>query len=197
MRRAERGFTLLEVMAAVAVLGLVYTVLGRAGIQGLQHEGEAERRIAASLLADQVLEEIEAGLEAGVVPRLGEEEREVGEFAVAITVQPYDLLLPEPEETAPGATGERGPRRPGQSLRDEEADLGPSLLVGARGDPSPLRRIDVRVIWVEGFGERSVERTSFGLDAQAAQESLAALDAAAEASSPGHEETPQPPETPR
>jgi prepilin-type N-terminal cleavage/methylation domain-containing protein len=180
-RSRSEGFTLLEVMAAVAVLALVYTVLARTGILGLQHEGEAERRLQASLLADLKLEEIETALEAGTPPQVGEEESQVDDFVVVVSVSPFDLVLPEVEE--PRKESRAGePRRPGRSLRDVQ-QLGPSLLVGERGQPSPLRRIDVRVGWLEGFGERSVVRTTFGLDPVAAQEALAALDASAEAQS--------------
>jgi prepilin-type N-terminal cleavage/methylation domain-containing protein len=178
MPRNESGFTLLEVMAAVALLGLVYTVLGNAGIQGLQHEGEAERRITASLLADQVLEEIEAGLAAGVAPRPGEEQREAGDYAVTVRVEPFDLVLPEVEPPE-GREGGRA-RRPGQSRREQAAPAS-SLLVGQGGRASPLRRIEVEVRWVEGWGERSVARTTFALDPEEAAPALAALDAAAPA----------------
>ena len=36
MRRSDAGFTLLEVMAAVAILGIVYVAIARSAIQGLQ-----------------------------------------------------------------------------------------------------------------------------------------------------------------
>ena len=36
MRGANRGFTLLEVLAAVALLGVPYTVLARVATQGLR-----------------------------------------------------------------------------------------------------------------------------------------------------------------
>ena len=39
MRR--EGFTLLEVLAAVAILGIAYIALGSSGIQGLQHDQQA------------------------------------------------------------------------------------------------------------------------------------------------------------
>ena len=60
--RRDGGFTLLEVMAAVAILAIAYISLGSGGMQGLQHEGEARRKLQASLLADSVLSEIEAGI---------------------------------------------------------------------------------------------------------------------------------------
>ncbi len=63
MRRAERGLTLLEVLAAVAVLGLLYTVLASAAVQGLRSEGESRRRLEASLLMDEQLVQIRIRLD--------------------------------------------------------------------------------------------------------------------------------------
>ena len=55
--RAERqsGFTLLEVMAAVLVLGLLYTVLASAAMRGLRSEGTDRRRADAEMIADREL----------------------------------------------------------------------------------------------------------------------------------------------
>jgi hypothetical protein len=117
-----------------------------------------------------------------VAPPIGEQEREEGDFAVAIEVAPFDLVLPEAETPRALERSSARDRRPGQALRDER-ELGSSFLVGERGQPAPLRRIDVRVSWVEGFGERAVARTTYGLDAEAVQEQIAAL-AEASASRP-------------
>ena len=57
MKRPTDGFTLLEVLAAVAILGIWFVVLASVGIQGLRAEGTNERRIRASLLADTILSE--------------------------------------------------------------------------------------------------------------------------------------------
>jgi prepilin-type N-terminal cleavage/methylation domain-containing protein len=174
------GFTLLEVLAAVALLAIAYTVLGGAGIQGLQHEGEAARRFEASLVADRVLEGIESGLDQGLAPPLGEEEQVDGDFLVSIRVAPFDALVPEIDPPRALERGADRARRPGESLRDGR-DLGPGLLVGTGGRPGPLRRIDVVVAWTEGWGERRVTRTTFGLDPDAAADVLSELSAAAEA----------------
>ena len=50
---ARGGFTLIEVLAAVALLGILYAVLARVAIEGLRAEGDSERRLEASLLADE------------------------------------------------------------------------------------------------------------------------------------------------
>ena len=66
MSRAERGLTLLEVLAAVALLGILYTALAATTSQGIWNEFESRQRLEASLLADEVLARIELDLRAGV-----------------------------------------------------------------------------------------------------------------------------------
>ncbi len=141
----KRGFTLLEVLAAVALLGLMYTILGRVAIQGLRAEGESARRIEASLLADRVLSDLEIELAQGSVPPLGEREYEDGEWQVRVRVASFDL----PFASATSAEdGSRGRLLPG---------------TGA-GTASPVRSIQVQVSWIEGAAERSVSRTTYALD---------------------------------
>ncbi len=156
MRRAERGLTLLEVLAAVAVLGLLYTVLASAAVQGLRSEGESRRRLEASLLMDEQLVEIEAQIAAGAALPLGLTESEVGDFRLGTDVRPlafYDEVVDEVEEAPSNA---------------------PSVLGGQGvGGESPLRIISIAVSWNEGVFERRIERTTFALDRAAAQAALA------------------------
>jgi hypothetical protein len=165
--RPLRGLTLLEVLAAVFLLGFVYTVLGRTGIQGLQLEGEARRRLEASLLADRVLAEIETQIETGVVPPVGQEEREEEPFAVVVQIAPVSIPVPEPE---------------GEEASSEPPIPGPSFL-GAEDPrlPTPLRRIEVKVSWSEGPAEREVRRTTFAFDAESVRDALEALSQAVQA----------------
>ena len=164
----RRGLTLLEVLAAVVLLGTVFTVLAGAGMQGLQIEGEARRRLQASMIADRKLSDLELGLETGTAPRLGTEESEEDGFTVITEVTALSLDLPAPEGR------EEDERAPASS---DESFLGGG---GGRGAGSPLRRIDLRVRWGEGVGEREVLRTTFGFDAEAVRATLDQLDAAAE-----------------
>jgi prepilin-type N-terminal cleavage/methylation domain-containing protein len=81
MSKVDRAFTLLEVMAAVALLGILYTVLARVAIEGLRAEGESKRRLEASLLADARLEETFNTLEGSVaMPPVGHSEATEGDF---------------------------------------------------------------------------------------------------------------------
>lgn len=178
--RSPGGFTLLEVLAAVAILGIAYITLGSSGIQGLQHEGEAKRRLKASLIADSAIAEIEMQLEAGVTPPLGQNESEVDDFAIAIEVAPFSIDIPEEDESSGKRLGNARSRLGGSDATPQPVIEGPSLLGGGKGPAaqSPLRKIDVRVVWNEGFAERSVVRTTFGLDREAAGPTIDAIEQA-------------------
>lgn len=181
-RRRVRGFTLLEVLAAVAILAIAYTTLGSGGLQGLQQEGEARRRLQASLLADGAIAEIESAIAAGTTPPVGEEETERDGYRLLVSVAPFTLVVPEPQTAGGGkrlgnAQSRLGGDRSAERFAPGESLLGPS---GAgRGGESALRRITVRVVWDEGFGERSATRTTFALDAEAAAATIQGLAQAA------------------
>ena len=163
MSRADRAFTLLEVLAAVALLGILYTTLARVSIEGLRAEGESRRRLQASLVADVILGEIETGLAADLVPEIGEEEREFEEYRIEIAVTPFAFrgtanllafLNTSDHYEQRGAVRIDASGSPGWS-RDQNID------------DSPVRRIDVRVSWLEGADEREVLLTTFAYDAAA------------------------------
>lgn len=175
MRSDAAGFTLLEVLAAVAILGIAYAQLGQSGIMGLQHEGEARRRIHASLLADSVLTELESMIEAGTAPPIGTDEREEEGFRIAIAVDAFTLDVPEEEQAGNRLSNARS-RLGGDEAAAPQPVAGPSLLGGGGpGATSPLRAISVEVAWDEGFGERSVRRTTYALDPEAAAGTLQGL----------------------
>jgi prepilin-type N-terminal cleavage/methylation domain-containing protein len=160
---ARRGFTLLEVLVAVALLGVVVSVLARSAIEGMGYEGDATRRSRASLLADRALWNVEAGLELAPPQALHQESEEAGEFRVTVDVAPLELgaggiaaLLPPVEEV-------KGAKRPSAA----EAAAAPAVGLA-------LFRVFVRVTWVEGLRELSVTRSSFAYDASAAAEALGA-----------------------
>jgi prepilin-type N-terminal cleavage/methylation domain-containing protein len=156
MRRPERGFTLIEVMAAVAVVAIVFSTLARVASQGLQSEGTSKRRFEASLLADAALVEIEAQLADGIAPEIGSSEFEEGLFEVVVDVTAFDLSSVIPV----GAfTTENSP----------DAGMAPPALLGGP-DQTPLREITIAVSWTEGVNELRVTRTTFGIDLLAMQE---------------------------
>jgi hypothetical protein len=181
--RAKRAaFTLLEVLGAVVVVGLVFVALARASIQALRAEGDAARRLEASLLADRLLGEIEQQSWLGTAPEVGTQESEEAGFSVVVDVQPYTLLdaIPPRETTR-------------QIQRDTNAEDGRRTVVqGAtligeqrRGSDPPLRSVTVSVRWVDGVQEREVRRSTFALDLTSVQADLEALGGQPEAQPTG------------
>jgi prepilin-type N-terminal cleavage/methylation domain-containing protein len=174
-RRAKSirlGFTLLEVLAGVLVLGLLYTVLAGAAMRGLRSEGNDRRRAEAALLADRELATVEMLLAAGEPISDGAVEKEEPPYLVRIDVQPEDVLalLPrELQEDVARTTDQRGP----SALRDE------------RGQ-SRVRRVSVHVEWDEAGQPDFVERTTYAYDPAALQ----ALFPSEEGDAAGAEEEP-------
>jgi len=134
---------LLEVLAAVAVLGIVFTMLAAATVTGLSAEGRNLRRLRASLVADTVLNELEVQMLAGVYPEESSDESERDELRVQVDVKP---------------------------LADAGFEAGGADLVGFLEEQAPdvlplLRVIEVRVSWLEGEDhELDVRRTTCFFD---------------------------------
>lgn len=143
---ARGGFTLFEVLAAVLVLGLFYSVLAAKASQGMRAEGENLRRLEASLVADESLLQLEALLATGTAPPVETTEEVVDDFVVVVEVSPLDLLPLLPPDAFP---------------EDYEGD---SLLALSGGEDGFLRTIDVRVRWEEAGNPREVRRTTYAYD---------------------------------
>jgi prepilin-type N-terminal cleavage/methylation domain-containing protein len=179
---SRRGFTLLEVLAAVAVLALAYSVLAGTAMQGLANEGEAHRRLRASLRADLEISAIEAGL-AAASPPLGANEVEEEDYTVAVEVRPFDLGAFALAGPAPQAGAERGAARPDEAAPQASPETGGvqasgppfQLLTAAPGAPPPLLEIVVSVRGMEGSFEQAVTRTTFSADPATVQQAVASL----------------------
>ncbi len=142
--RSTPAFTLLEVLAAVAILGIVYVVLADVAMQGLYSEGRAKRRLEASLKADLHLSVLEVEIEAGTVPPLGPlPELEEDGFRVAGEVRVFVLPLPPQEGAAPATAGST------------------ATTLDA------LREIELHVSWDDAQEEQRVVRITYALDASA------------------------------
>lgn len=158
-RRNRAAFTLIEVLGAVAILGLSYIMLATSAIGGLRIIGESQRRIQASLVADQALTEIELAIEIGQPVDVGLDEWEVGPFVVEVEI--IDMV----EEYE------------GQALDDEPQDLVAFLVAEANGPFAPfreenlllgfLREVHVSVRWQDAADELEVTRTAYLYDRQA------------------------------
>ncbi len=184
MRRgagSRSGFTLLEVLAAVAILGLSFTVIFGTAMSAMQAEGEAGRRLRAALLADRALNDLESGLALGAAPPVGVNETEEEEFVLVTEVRPFDLAAYAATLQAEGEQGRpRGSRDP-----DPRAAAVPALLAApARGTP-PLLEMEVVVRWLEGAREQEVRRLTYGFDVTAALGVLESLAPPGEAGTGG------------
>ena len=155
-RRTDSGFTLLEVLAAVAILGIWFVVLANVAIQGLRAEGENERRIRASLIADRFLTDLELGFDIGELPEETAEEFEEDEFVILVESLPL-IGLELAEGVAPPEEGEG-------LLELLEGDL--AVLA------ADLYTIQVTVRWTEGAADKTVRRTTYYWDSVALMEVL-------------------------
>ncbi len=182
-RRTRTGFTLLEVLAAAVIMAAMYGALSASNINATIAEGDANRRLHASLLADRVLAEIDSQRALGVPAPLGVREENEGDFDVRIEISalelPFEEWLPEPEDARP---------------RDTRA---PSLLSPAgRGKEPALRQIAIAVRWFDGVADREVRRTTFVLDSAAATELLQQAGVTLGSDGPGPEAPPGAQDTP-
>jgi prepilin-type N-terminal cleavage/methylation domain-containing protein len=169
------GFTLLEVLAAVALLGILYTVLARVAIEALRAEGESQRRLEASLLADSKLDEsFMASAGAVAIPELGHTETTEGDFTVSL-----DVALFQP---------------PAEWDLSEPKGAPPLLFASSPGVPGAeaLRTVQITVSWLEGAEERHVSRTLFLIDSERA--SSLVTTSSKSPRSPGSAQAPRSPE---
>ena len=168
MRSSNGGFTLFEVLGAVAILAILYTTLSTIAIRGLRSEGESRRMLEASLLADWELSEFELELETGAAPEIGITENEERDgFTVTWEVSPLQTkifktaLEKEQERNAANPAAQTAPVPTGQA--------------GAADAVTPqFLRVELWVSWLEAGNERSVTRTIFAVDEDAAAEFAAA-----------------------
>ncbi len=156
---AQRGFTLFEVLGAVALLAIVYTMLSTAAIRGLQTEGQSRRILEASLLADLEIAKVEMEADMGAMRPLGEDEfeSEDGLYLIRVDVSVFQMPEIQSVDNAAGST----------ALGQPGAVAPPSF---GTNEQSPLREIQVEVAWGDPDDERAVYRTTYGIDPLALEE---------------------------
>lgn len=173
MRNHKRGFTLLEVLAAVSLLIVIFIPLVHVSIDGLRSEGESRRRLEASLIADRELASIESDLVLGTVPKVGETTTEEHEFRIVTSIKPFELPFAVEEKKDPPPRGSV----PTSSIFPEPNSR----------EESPLRKIEITVFWPSPGGggaefgdefevlESRVVRTTFALDIEGIADKLAVI----------------------
>jgi prepilin-type N-terminal cleavage/methylation domain-containing protein len=97
MTRASRaGFTLIEVVGAVAIVGIWFLILSTAAFNGIAAESRSQRRLEASLIADEVLADAEAQMLLGLPVELDADQYGdldadgIPEYVVVIESTPFD-----------------------------------------------------------------------------------------------------------
>ncbi len=162
MRISNAGFTLFEVLGAVAILAIVYTTLSTVAIRGLRSEGESRRMLEASLLADWELSGFELDLEAGAAPEIGFTQTEIEDgFTVTWEVTPLETMIFE-------SGSKRDRRTKAANLAGQFAPI-PAGPIGRTADGKvAFLRVTLRVSWFEAGYERSITRTIFAVDEDAA-----------------------------
>ena len=94
MRGSRSGLTLLEVMGAVAILGLASVWLITPAMDATVRAGQARDRLNASLLADDVLAELETrAASEGIAPGTHESERDGFRISVTAVAADASALL--------------------------------------------------------------------------------------------------------
>ena len=154
-RWRRQGFTLLEVLAAVAILAIWYVVIASVATDGLRKQGISVRSMEASAIASRIIAEIEAKTLDGSAPEHLDEESEEGDFRVRVLVLPFDFT---------GAGDARPASEPGA-----EPDLQTLLKTEMSGFTPHLVSIQVNVSWEEGHTRRDVNRTLFAFNIENAR----------------------------
>ena len=131
--RRSRGFSLLEIIVAIAILGSAFTALLAAHATALRREAAARRLMTGTLLARKLLTEVEVS----GTPELGSDAQEA-------------------DEAFPGYSWERhvepAPLPFGEII---SKSLGTSAPVSIPSDA--LRQVRIVVTWAEGGRTESTE----------------------------------------
>jgi prepilin-type N-terminal cleavage/methylation domain-containing protein len=181
MRNSDSGFTLFEVLGAVAILAIVYTTLSGVAIQWLRSEGESRRILEASLVADLEISQFEMELDTGVAPEIGITQSEESEDGLTLTweVTPLETKV---FKTAQEQEQERNAKNP-----DAQPLPVAAAQAGAANNLTPaFLQVELRVSWFEAGEERAVTRTLFAVDEDAAAK-LAATGLLSQAASESEE----------
>jgi prepilin-type N-terminal cleavage/methylation domain-containing protein len=162
MRTSNAGFTLFEVLGAVAILAILYTTLSTVAIQGLRSEGESRRILEASLVADWELSEFELSLETGEAPVIGiTEGEEVDGMTVTWEIAPLQTAIFESNSDEDRKASAQNYAAPGTQL--------PAAQTATTKDGATVfLQVNLTVSWLEAGNVRSVKRTIFAVDEDAA-----------------------------
>jgi hypothetical protein len=126
------------------------TVLISTSTTAVRSVGVSARRLEASLLADDIIADLEIQMKQGVAPEIDESESVTGPYSVRILRSDISQEL--------GASNQEG------------AGLGIATMLGAELPEvaKHLKQYDIEISWFEQNGPHTVTRTTFAFDWQAA-----------------------------
>ncbi len=158
MLRSLEAFSLLEVLAAVAILAIWYVVIAAMATDGLRKQGISNRLLEASEIAGRLITEIEATTVQGIAAELRDEETQEGDFFIRVLVVPFGFGMSKPIRNEGAGSSESAP-----GMRQ-------LLTTAMPGMSGHLVSINVSVSWEEGADLRTVNRTSYAFDLASAKE---------------------------
>lgn len=178
-RRAatEGGFTLVEVMAAVAILALALTVISESQQAGMRHVIRAKKMTIASLLAREKMADLEDELAKDGFPEFDKDDE--GEFEDGFEGYTYSwkiekIELPsslDPDAMTDALTGEgqEGGGGTSESSTSGMAAFGGQMLTQQfelfrNILEQSIRRITLKVGWKEGRADKSISVTLYVTD---------------------------------
>ena len=152
------AFSLLEVLAAVAILAIWYVVIAAMATDGLRKQGISNRLLEASEIAGRLITEIEATAVQGIAPELRDEETQEGDFFIRVLVVPFGFGMSEPI------------RNEGVGSSKSAPGMQQLLTTAMPGMSAHLVSINVSVSWEEAADLRTINRTSYAFDLASAKE---------------------------
>jgi general secretion pathway protein I len=165
----QRGFTLVEIMIALAILAVGLLALYTAQGNSLRASGNAERIQVASMLAREKMTEkmieINKDLEKGSFP--DDKTEETGEFESPFEDYHWEYTVRKVEIPIAGGEGGGGEgSQTGEGTQGGEANQAPAAAqrnmaqIVSKKIAESIREINIRIIWEELGEEQSIKVTS-------------------------------------
>lgn len=176
MRQAmAKGFTLLEVMIALAILGMSLTIISHSQQNSVRAANRAKWMSVAAMLARYKMSEVEDQLyEEGFTEFTEEdsgdfEEEGFGRFSYTVTIDKVELPTGVDAEGLTGDLGGAGEGSDNESGQGGLAAMGGQMLMQQfemirNVLEQSIRRVQLRVFWPEGSQTREVTVVGYFTD---------------------------------